>query len=130
MSITSLAFVAFAAVLAAAYYLVPKRFQWVVLLLFSAVFYLMSGPKHGVYILVTALSAYACALWMARVSQGQKAFFQAHKELSREEKGTIRQKNTRRKRLALIAALLLNFGLLSVFKYARSEERRVGKECT
>lgn len=118
MSITSLAFVAFAAVLAAAYYLVPKRFQWVVLLLFSAVFYLMSGPKHGVYILVTALSAYACALWMARVSQGQKAFFQAHKELSREEKGAIRQKNTRRKRLALIAALLLNFGLLSVFKYA------------
>lgn len=118
MSITSLAFVAFAAALVALYYLVPKRHQWALLLLFSAAFYLMAGPSSGVYVLVTALSAYACARWMGRVSQGQKAYLKACKGLTREEKAAVRQRNTRKKRRALAAVLVLNFGILCVFKYA------------
>ncbi len=118
MSITSLAFVAFSIALAALYFLVPKRLQWVALLLFSTAFYLLSGPRSWIYLAVTALSAYACARRMGRVSQGQKAYFKTHKELTREEKSALRQKNTRKKRLALAAVLVLNFGILCVFKYA------------
>lgn len=117
MPITSMAFVLFLAVLAAVYYLVPKRFQWIVLLAASLAFYVMAGVRSAVYILITAVSAYGAALLMNRISREQKAYFSAHKELGKEEKAGLRRKNTRKKRWILTAALVLNFGLLCVFKY-------------
>lgn len=117
MSITSMAFILFLAVLVIVYYLVPKRCQWIVLLAASLVFYGMAGIRSAVYILITAASAYACALGIHRVSRRQKAQFAADKTLDKEAKAAIRRESTRKKRWLLTAALLLNFGLLCVFKY-------------
>ena len=77
----------------------------------------MGGTAGGQYILITALSAYAAALAIGEVDRRQKAHFAARKELTREEKAAVRKRNTTRKRWLMTAGLVLNFGLLCVFKY-------------
>ena len=47
MALTSLKFFAFAAVLIILYFVVPKKFQWWVLLAGSLFFYLMTGWKNS-----------------------------------------------------------------------------------
>jgi len=117
MSITSMGFILFLVVLMAVYFLTPGRGQWVVLLAASMGFYAAAGLRMLPCILATALSAYAIALAIERVNRKQKEYFSAHKELSREEKAAVREQNTARKRQLLTAGLVLNFGLLCVFKY-------------
>lgn len=117
MSITSTAFVLCLIVLTAIYFLAPKGLQWVVLLAASIGFYAAGGLRTLPYILITALSAYAAALAIGEVDRRQKAHFAARKELTREEKAAVRKRNTTRKRWLMTAGLVLNFGLLCVFKY-------------
>ena len=53
MSLFSFTFGLFLAVVAVAYFLVPARYQWVLLLAASYLFYLCSGWQGLVYLLVT-----------------------------------------------------------------------------
>lgn len=88
------------------------------LLLASAVFYCAAGLQYGAYILFTALSTYCGARWIGRLAAQQQAYLKANKEqLSREEKKAYKAGNKARRKAVMIAALLLNFGLLAVFKY-------------
>ena len=72
MSFISFPFVLFFAVLSAAYFLLPRRCQWPLLLVFSVVFYLAADARYAVFLLVTVVSAYIAvcrmdsALLMAR----------------------------------------------------------------
>ena len=54
MSFASLPFVALAALSVVLYYLVPKRGQWLVLLLASMVFYLSGGVKSAAWLVLVA----------------------------------------------------------------------------
>ena len=118
MSITSGSFLLFALALTVLYFLVPKHGQWMLLLLASAVFYCAAGLQYGAYILFTALSTYCGARWIGRLAAQQQAYLKANKEqLSREEKKAYKAGNKARRKAVMIAALLLNFGLLAVFKY-------------
>ena len=51
MAFTSFSFLLFAAAVIAAYYLVPQKLQWWVLLIASYAFYLTAGPKYLFFIL-------------------------------------------------------------------------------
>ena len=102
MALTSLKFFAFAAVLIILYFVVPKKFQWWVLLAGSLFFYLMTGWKNIFYILFTSASTYGAARWIEHVSHNKQI---------------EKQKRKLRKRLILTVTLLLNFGLLGFFKY-------------
>ncbi len=119
MSLISEPFALFVLVLLAAYFLVPKRWQWVCLLGFSCWFYLAAGVRAAGYILVTALSAYGAALWMEQIHSHRKAQLKAHKlDWSKEEKAAWKNAMTRRCRWVLSGVLGLNLGILCVFKYA------------
>ena len=50
MAFTSFSFLLFAAAVITVYYLVPKKFQWAVLLLASYGFYLSTGFSNVAYI--------------------------------------------------------------------------------
>ena len=50
MLFTSYEFLGFLAVLLLLYYLVPKRFQWQLLLAASYLFYFLTGPSNLIYI--------------------------------------------------------------------------------
>lgn len=54
MSFASLPFVGLVTAGVVLYYLVPKRVQWVVLLLASMVFYLVGGVKSAVWLVLIA----------------------------------------------------------------------------
>ena len=119
MNLVSVWFLIFCAALLIVYYCVPGRFRWMVLLAASAVFYCFGGVKSALYIGITAASTYGAALWMHAIAQKQKAFIKANKEtLSREERSALKERGKRRRRAVMVATLVLNFGILCVFKYA------------
>lgn len=58
MTFTSLSFIIFVIILAVLYYILPKRFQWILLLSASLIFYISSGWQAVPFILVTSLTIY------------------------------------------------------------------------
>ena len=118
MSITSIAFLLFIFVTLIIYYIAPKKYQWVVLLIASIAFYLSCGAKMIIYVLITATTIYIATCWMHSITAQQKAYLKEHKaELSKEEKTAYKAKNNRRRKAIMLTALLINIGLLCTFKY-------------
>jgi len=106
MSFTSARFVLFVLAAVVLYYLAPKKGRWVVLLGASYLFYAVGGGRTVGYLLVTTLST-----WLAGLALGA---------MNAQAKGgdrQLRQTIKTRKRLVVLAALLLNFGMLYVLKY-------------
>lgn len=118
MNLLSFPFFIFLLILTILYFLVPKRFQWWVLLAGSLYFYGCSGPRNLIFIGITALSTYLAARRIESLQLAQKAELAARKkELDRAGKAALKERYTRRTRRLLILTLVLNFGLLSYFKY-------------
>lgn len=119
MQFYTLAYILFLAAALAVYYL-PGRFvrrgQWVVLLVASLSFYAFSGWQNFAFIGVTALSTWVGGLAFAHFEGQSKAARKLAE--SRDEKKAVKRRFTRKKRLVLLAMLLLNFGILSYIKYA------------
>ena len=118
MSITSFTFVLFVFAVLTVYFLIPRKWQWTVLLFASCVFYLSGGKKSFIFVLITATTVYLAARWMQKLTDTRKAWIKEHKkEISKEEKKAYKKKIQRQRKWIMIAALVLNFGLLCVFKY-------------
>ncbi len=118
MLFTSYGFFGFLLILFLLYYTIPRRFQWVLLLLGSYLFYCISGPTNLVYILCTTLTTWYAARRIAANQQRQKAYLREHKEdLSREEKKSYREGQKKIRRRWVAGCLLLNLAVLGVVKY-------------
>lgn len=116
MSLFTLAAYGFACT--AAYYLCPKRFRWVVLLLASYGFYASRALASLPFILTTTLTTWLGALAIGRIAQKTKARLKAEKAtLSREEKNSIKAQAKNRQRVLMYLVLVLNFAVLAVMKY-------------
>lgn len=118
MNLLSLQFLVFGIVLVIAFYAVPKRFQWWVLLIASMLFYSVSGIKNVIFIMITATSTFLATNWMQSISEKEKAWLKENKAtVSKEEKSRYKAGNKTRRKAIFIITLLLNIGLLCVFKY-------------
>ena len=118
MSITSYSFLAFAGGLLLLYYLIPKRWQWCLLLAASYLFYAFSGVKYLAYLLATTVVTYLVGCKIGDLKEHQDAFLKEHKALlTREEKKDYKANIKKRQKRWLVAALLFNFGILAVIKY-------------
>ncbi len=109
MSFVSLTFLAFLLGTVVLYYLVPKRIQWVLLLIASYVFYLAGGLKTVVYLLFTTATVYFGGLALDALNRRKR-------DIPKEKKQAL-ARNKRKKRLVLTLVLVLNFGLLFLLKY-------------
>lgn len=118
MSITSLVFLSFILITCFLYYLVPKKWQWVVLLVSSLFFYVYSSSWAIGFVLITSGIIYGATKWIDALRKKQTSFLQSNKALSREEKKIYKDKNKRTRKWVMLSALLLNVGILCVFKYA------------
>ncbi len=67
MSFTSIPFYLFAALTLLLYYVLPRRFQWIVLLVMSLVFYASWGLELIPFVLVASLAAWFCARKMETI---------------------------------------------------------------
>lgn len=119
MSLVSLKFLFFCILLLICFFTFPRKFQWVVLLVFSLIFYAFAGIENSIYIIITSLSTWLGALWIEKITKKTKKIIKENKEtLTLEEKSAIKTKSKKKKKLILASVLILNFGLLCVFKYA------------
>ena len=102
------------------YYLCPIRFRWLVLLAFSYAVFASGGRQALLFMLITTLSTWLCALAIGRIGDRNKALLQQNKALARDEKKRLKTAARKRQRLLFYFALLLNFGMLAVLKYIPS----------
>ncbi|MGI6722055.1 MAG: MBOAT family O-acyltransferase [Anaerovoracaceae bacterium] len=101
MSFVSFTFLGFLAVVLVLYYLLPKKVQWIFLLIASYGFYLFGGLKPLFFILFTTFFVYACGRWMEHIKNIKKTKSEAKKV----------------NRRIIVMALLVNFGILLLLKY-------------
>lgn len=97
MSLISNLFVLFVAAAVVLYYLVPGKYRWVVLLVFSYLYYISGNARYLFFILFSTAVTWFCAL---RIDQMQQA-------------GSA-QKKIRR---MVVSGLAGNLGMLGVVKY-------------
>lgn len=93
MLFNSLDFLVFFPVVVAAYFLLPDRFRWVLLLLASYFFYMYWNPRYAILILLSTIIDFVVAIQMGRA-----------------ERLSLR-------RMWLFVSLAGNLGLLFAFKY-------------
>ena len=118
MTLTSFPFLIFAAVTLLLYYLLPKRCQWVVLLVASTLFYAAAGGWYLPFILVTILTTYLLARVIATHAQRDEDYIAAHKaDMAKEERKAYKAAGKKKRFRILVAGLVFNFGILAVLKY-------------
>lgn len=117
MLFTSLSFLLFLVLLFAVYYIVPYRFRWVLLLVFSAVFYAFAGLSGFIFIGITIISTYTATRLIGSVYEKQTDYLKNTEGLSRQEKKEYKEKSKRKMRLFLVPCLIINFGILALLKY-------------
>ena len=118
MLFTSYQFIAFITAVLVAYYLVPKKWQWPLLLVASYIFYWCADPMYLLFIGVTTVSTYFVSRGLEKVNAAQKAYLAEHKAtLSKEEKKAYKNKMKQKKWRLLLLCLIFNLGILSVTKY-------------
>ena len=65
-------FILFVLITVLVYYLIPGKYQWVVLLAGNIVFYLWGGPWAGIYLLVTTVSTFTAGLLLDKLNIKKK----------------------------------------------------------
>ena len=118
MTLTSFPFLVFAAVTVLCYYLVPKRGQWIVLLIASGLFYASAGGWYLPFILTTILTTYALARIIESRAKADEDYIAAHKaDMAKEERKAYKNAGKKKRYRILLVGLALNFGILAVLKY-------------
>lgn len=119
MLFTSYEFLGFILILFVLYYIVPKRFQWILLLISSYLFYFTANPCYLIYISVTTISIYFLGCRIEKLHTERKQYLKAHREsLGKEEKKAYKNGMKKRQIRLLLAALFINLGILAVVKYS------------
>lgn len=118
MSFTSFSFLLFVSVVVVAYYLVPKKYQWFLLLLASYAFYLTSGIAHVVYILGTTVFSYGAGRYMQKLRDEFQNKLQAFgPDVTKEQKRELKGQVTKRIHTVQVVTVLANLCVLAYVKY-------------
>lgn len=116
MLLVSYEFMAFLAILLLLYYLIPGRFQWILLLLASYLFYAWGGAFYLLYPWITTVTTWFLAGRIGRLTEESRAYIKEHKP-GREEKKEYNKKIKRKQKRLMVSGLVLNFGILAALKY-------------
>lgn len=116
MLFTSLAFFIFFAITLLVYYLVPKKIQWIILLLASAFFYASFSWKFLFFVIATVITIYFGARYISNLSKVEEQKLQSE-NLDREAKKAIKNAIKKKKKLMLTFVIVFNIGILAVLKY-------------
>ena len=118
MELISLQYAAFVLVSVVLYYIIPKKYRWIVLLAGSLFYYVYVCKFYVGFILFTIVSTYT----IARIIDGQlvkeTAIVKSHKEdWDRQTRKQYKAKGRKKRAALLILGLVLNFGILAFLKY-------------
>lgn len=100
------------------YYVIPKKVQWIWLLMMSYIYYFGYDIKSSLYMIFTTVVIYGGTNWLYAVQERSDLYLRAHKEeLDKETKKQFKGKTKKKKRWIMILLLVLEFGVLAFVKY-------------
>lgn len=114
MAFNTLPFLLFFVIVIISYFIVPKKYKWIILLLSSYFFYFYASFKFGFYIIITTITSYLIAIYIDRKNKEEQGI---SKDLGIKERKRLKLQLKRKKKRALVAVLLINFGILLFLKY-------------
>ena len=98
MSFVSFQFLMFAILLLIIYFIVPKKWQWVILLIANFIFYAANGLRLCIYIIFTIITTYFAAICVENSNFKMKSEIKKE-EITAEKKKMIKQRGIREKRI-------------------------------
>lgn len=118
MLFTSYSFIGFILLLVPVYYLIPKKRQWILLLLASCFFYCTFDPSYLIYVALTAVTVWGCALMMSRDQRIESEYLKERKEdLSKEVQKAYKAQHKKIRAIWMILGIVINLGILVLVKY-------------
>ncbi len=114
MTITSLKFILFIAIVLIAYYSMCKKYRWCVLLIASYVYYFISSGKLTIFLIISTITIYATALLLEKIEKNTKEKCKGQEKSVKKE---IKAKCAKNKKLVLFFMVLINCGILIFLKY-------------
>lgn len=119
MLFTSYGFIAFLIVLFALYYLIPRKWQWLLLLAADIVFYACAGWQGLVFMAATVTVSWAATNLMGHSMRRQKAYLASDegKALSRPERKEYKKLEEKKRKRVFVLALVIDLGILAALKY-------------
>ncbi|MBP0726357.1 MBOAT family protein [Bacillus sp. RG28] len=118
MLFTSYPFLVFIVLLFLVYYLIPKKYQWILLLGASYLFYGFAGLHFLFFIIVTTISTYLVSKKIGQLELSKLDYLRQRKnELSKIEIKEYKTLIKSKKWKWLLLCLFINLGILAVMKY-------------
>lgn len=119
MSYTSLNFILFVCLVAAVYFLFPKKqYQWTVLLAASYAFYLIASYRLALFLLLTTATTFYAGIRIEDIALAGKEELKEHKkDWDKETKKAYKEQLKTKKKKVMLLALVLNLGILAFLKY-------------
>lgn len=118
MIFTTLKFLIFFVIVFFIYYLVPKKFRWIVLLLGSIYFYISASPKYIIYVLISSIITYLGARFITKFDEENKKYIEEKGDsLPKEVKKVLKKGLGRKKKAVIVLTIVGTLGLLVIIKY-------------
>lgn len=114
MSLISMEFLLFVLAAVTGYYLIPRKYQWIWLLIFSYVYYAAAGIRIVFFLVYTTVTTYVTGRLLE--AAGKDVPSDGHSIIYTMFAGRNLSGKTWKKRI-LVGCLMLNFGMLAVLKY-------------
>ena len=109
MSIISIKFLIFMLALLVTYYIVPRKYRWVILLLASGLFYYLSSGKLIIFITLSIISIFILGIWLDKINNRINVL---------DKKDTVlKKKYLKRKKLIILLGVILNIMFIVFTKY-------------
>ena len=118
MSFTTALFWFFILIGVVIYYVLPSKVRWIWLLVLSYLYYFSFNVKNSLFMVAASLVIYLAALAMEYIQDKSDVYLKEHKaEIDREQKKKLKNSVKHKKRIILVIAMIINFGVLAVLKY-------------
>lgn len=129
MNVNSFSFVVFVTILVLVYYIpIIRKFQWILLLFASYLFYALNGAENMVYIMITTVATYAGARLLDRKNNLQEQFIKEHKGvMPKQEIKQYKEKIKKQKHRIMFVCIVVDLGLLIFLKYGSFLAGNIGK---
>ena len=117
MTFTSINFLIFFGVVFLIYYMVPKKIQWIVLLIASIYFYIFASVQYIFYVLFVSVVTYLGALSITKLDNNYQNNIEQYKNVTKEEKKIVKKALQRKKKAVIIITVIITLSLLIIMKY-------------
>ena len=120
MIFTSISFLIFFSVVFLLYYIVPKKIQWIVLLIASIFFYISASVQYIFYVLFASIITYVGALIISNIDKKQKSTIENNSNnITKDEKKALKKSFQKRKKIIIVVTVLVTLSLLIIMKYTK-----------